>query len=430
MSYRKSKHKKPIVYRLFITLNFALLSLIAFSGASVAQQALSLEQAINLTLEQHPKLKRYIHQSNANKGLIKQAGVGTPLIINAELEDAFGTGSRSGVSSLESTLSVSWLLEQKRLDAQVKVAGDKAAETDVSRDIEVLDLAAETARLYITLLSQQEQLKLAKLATQQNKDVLKDLTRRVSAGQLSQIDQLRAQAELHKKELVVEDLLHEIEATKSQLAAQWQQSNQALNDDFVATDSLLNIPSIRSLENAYEELRNSPVLQKFATRQRVAQSEIALAKATEKPAWRISSGVRRNESVDDFSFVAGITIPFGATDRNQGKIAALTSQQQEQQVLADAWQRQASTRLLVLTHKLKHSQHVIENLTNEVLPILEQANTLAADAYKKGSYSLTDWFSVQQEQLLAQSELIEAYTNIHLNNVELERLTGASLTSK
>ncbi|WP_257173103.1 hypothetical protein [Colwellia sp. M166] len=40
-----------------------------------------------------------------------------------------------------------------------------------------------------------------------------------------------------------------------------------------------------------------------------------------------SAGLRRYETTDDFGLVAGISIPFGETNQNQGKIKALTASQ-------------------------------------------------------------------------------------------------------
>ena len=61
------------------------------------------------------------------------------------------------------------------------------------------------------------------------------------------------------------------------------------------------------------------------------------------------------------------------------------------------------------------------------IPALELANSKAGEAYKAGSYRYTDLYAVQQELIRSQLELIQAYTNIQLFNIELERLTGSSI---
>jgi cobalt-zinc-cadmium efflux system outer membrane protein len=394
-------------------------------ASAVAQPTLSLNDAIKLTLAQHPQLGKYAYQAQASQSLIRQASVSTPMSIEVEIEDAMGTDSYSGVSSMQTTLGISWLLEDSVIDARVKVANEKAAVSDFSREVQVLDLAAETAGLYVTLLSQQQLLKLARQDQLQSQQALDEITKRVNAAQSSAVDQLRAKAALSKKSLLVEDLIHEIEASRSQLAAQWR--GEA---DFQINGTLNTIPAIDTLDKAYDKLKTNPRLKIFATQQRIAQSQIGLARATENPSWKISAGIKRNEAIDDFGFGVGVSIPFGSENRHADKISALQAQQNEQQARADAWYQRLSTQLLILTHKLKHNRHVIEGLSGETIPTLEQAAIKAGQAYRIGSYSYTDWFAVKQELLQAQTELVETYKNIHLNNIELERLTGASIANQ
>jgi len=415
--------KKPTNNRFKTKMKLALLGLVAVSSGALAQTSVSLNDAVRLTLAQHPQLKKYAYQSRAAEAMVQQAGVSTPMDINLDVEDVMGTGSYSGVSAMQTTLSISWLLEDDIIKSRVKVAGEQARASELARQAQALDLAAETAAIFITLLAQQEQLKLAKLAEAQAQKVLENITAKVEAGQSNLVDQLRAKAALSQKVLVVEDLNHEVEASRAQLAAQWQG-----DAEFQVAGSLRDIPSIEALEAADEKLKSHPRLKTFAARQRLAQSEIALAEATEKPAWKINTGFKRSEQLDDFAFTAGISIPFGSENRNQGKILSLQAQQREQQAQADAWYQEISTRLLLLTHRLKHNRHVIQGLGTETIPTLEQASVKAGQAYRSGSYSYTDWYAVQQELLDAQTQLITAYTDIHLNKIELERLTGASIS--
>jgi cobalt-zinc-cadmium efflux system outer membrane protein len=359
----------------------------------------------------------------ASEGLIEQAGVSSPLTFNTEVEDAFGTGSYSGVSAMQTTLSISWLLEGEQINSRVNVANKQATMAAFERKIKALDLAAETAKVFITLLSQKEQLKLAKLARNQAKQVLGEINIRVTAGKLNVVDELRAKAELSKKELIVEDLLHEIEASRAQLAAQWQG-----NTDFIVDGNLLTIPTIAQIETAYEKLKSNPRLKVFSAQQKIAEAEIELAKVNQKPAWSVNTGIKRNEFVDDYAVTAGISIPFGSENKNRGRITALRAKQNQSSAESDALYKRISTQLLLLTHKLKHNRHVIDGLSLETIPALELASIKAGDAYKVGRYRYTDWYAVQQELVTSQTELIEAYTNIHLFTIELERLTGSSIS--
>jgi len=412
---------KPIVNRFCVVVFSSFLSGISFTAN--AQEVISLNKAVALSLKQHPELRSYAYQKEAALALVEQANVGSPMTINALAEDAFGTGNYSGIKALQTTLSISWLLENDVIDSRVKLANTKVSSASIEQEVKAIDVASETAGIYITLLSQIEKLKLAKLAQHQSQQVLEQIERKVKAGKSFVVDELRAKSELSLAELEVEDLTHEIEASKSQLAAQWRGSS-----DFAVNGNLANIPSIKDLSAALDDLQTNPQLKRFLIAQDVMQSEIDLAIVEQKPAWSITTGIKRNEAVDDFAFTAGISIPLGGDNRNRGQISSLQARQNQSRVESDALYQRISTDVLLLTHKLRHNRHVIEGLTNKSIPYLEEASKKAGEAYRLGSYRYTDWHAVQQELLKAQSDLIDAYTNIQLFNIELERLTGTSVS--
>ncbi|ACJ29899.1 Outer membrane efflux protein [Shewanella piezotolerans WP3] len=421
----KNINLKPIVNRFNIGITLSLLSISAISPIAQAQQLVTLKDAIGLTFAQNPQLKTYIYQAKAAEGRIEQAGVSSPMTMGVGIEDAFGGSNRSGVSAMQTTLSLSWLLDGDIVDARQKVASAQSTLSTFNRDLQAIELAANTATIFVRLLSQQEKLKLAKMAQVEAAAAVRSIGERVKAGKSNAIDKLRAEADLSKKLLVTEDLTHEIAASKLALAAQWNGSS-----DFIVDGNLLNIPNSQTLSaERIENLRSNPKLQLFIEQQKIKQSEIALARQTQNPAWQVTAGMKRDEQVDDFSFIAGVSIPLGGNDRNKGQIIALNAQKNQQQAESDAWVKGVSTNLQLLNSKLSHSRHVIESLNRRTVPLLESAAVKAERAYLLGGYNFTDWYGVKQELISAQYELIEAYTDVHINNIEFERLTGVSLNN-
>lgn len=384
----------------------------------------SLQDAVKMTLQQHLELKPFALRKKANQGLIKQAATRTPYNIDVRVTDAFGSGDYNGIDAMQTEFGISWLLEQSQVDARVNVAKTQAQTNQLEQHIKALDLAASTASTFVVLLSQQQQLKLAKLTQHQAEKMLVDIQTRVKAGQLAKIDEYRAIADLEKKALVVEDLIHEIEASKSLIAAQWQG-----NGEFTAKGALKNLPEISDLSDLEQQLIDNPRLKLFATKERISQSQMNLAKVDNKPAWKVSAGLKHNQALNDVALSAGISIPFTTSNRNLGKIQALQAQQLEYQAQADAWRSNVSTQLLLLTHKLKHNAHVVEGLNNNIIPALYSASEQAETAFKQGNYRYSDWYDIQQELNTAKVELIEAYSNIHLFNIELQRLTGLTVST-
>ena len=391
---------------------------------SAALPVYSIQDAVNMTLQKHPELKPYALREQRNKGLLDQANVGRAMTIEANITDVLGTGDYSALNGVQTEIGIGWYLEQTKLDAKVAVAKTQAQLNNIELQMQALDLAAKTASDYVVLLAQQEQLKLAKLQQYQAKKMLADIRSRRLAGQISQIDELRAKADLANKNLVVEDLVHEIEASKSLIAAQWSG-----NGEFQAVGALSSLPHEVSYQELVKKLESNPKFSQFITKQRIAESKISLASLENDPSWRVTAGIKHNQAINDFAFTAGVEIPLGSPTRNVGKINALKAEQLESAAMAEAWRSKVSTQILLLTHKLEHNTHVAEGLTQEIIPALQQASEQAQQAYRKGNYSYTDWYAVAGELTDAQNELIDAYANIHLYNIELQRLTGSSVSA-
>ncbi|AEE25345.1 outer membrane efflux protein (plasmid) [Glaciecola sp. 4H-3-7+YE-5] len=426
---------KPIAARflirktLWFCLPFASLLLILPSLAHAQdmsnQQALDLSQAISFSLSEHPEMTVFTHQREALNARVKQAKILPRPTIGLTIEDAMGTGTHSNFGAAQSTLNIAWVLEYRAIDSRVNAAKNAATQVDFERDIKALDISAHTAKLFIEALILEQRLQLAKLAEQQANDALSAITRRVEAGKSLSIEQLQSEAELVRRGLEVEDLEHELEASRYQLVAQWGgEANQ-----YVPQGDLLDVPVIENLPTQLAKLKAHPALLAFANQQRIAQSQIELARIEAKPKWQVSAGIRRYESTDDFGLVAGISIPFGNDARSLGDVQVIQAKQAEYQSQADVLARKLNTQLFVLLQNMKHSKHVIDTLTDRVIPLLEKASDEANRAYDIGRLGYLEWTSIRQELLSTQAQLLDAYQAIHLQHIEIQRLTGASLSN-
>jgi cobalt-zinc-cadmium efflux system outer membrane protein len=430
-------YKKPTVNRFFVcgflkASTVAVLATATISGfaysESIPLKSVNLTTAISQTMSMHPELKVFAAQAEIYQGYAQQAGIKVRPEVGFIIEDALGTGEHSGIKSAQSTLSISWLLDNSLVKNRMETAKIQGSTVAIEREIKALDLAAQTTRYFIQVLVNEERLKLAKLSLTQAVKSYDSVSKRVKAGKSSLVDKLKSQAEVSKKELIVEDLTHEVDASKYQLLAQWQgQGENEEHKKITIVGSLLSLPPLTDVDSLFTNIKQLPSVNLFATKQRIAQSEIELARIESKPLWQFSTGLRRYEATDDYGLVAGISIPFGNSNQNQGKINALRASQQGLETESQALIHQLNTQLYVLIEQMKHSEHVIQSVSTDLIPVLEQAFSEAEKSYNLGRYSYTEWMNTQKDLLNAQSDLIAAYQNAHLNNIEIERLTGTSL---
>jgi len=417
--------KKTQWFCLQLVASLLIMSQLAHSQEVNDQASLDLSQAIDFALSEHPEMAVFIHQREALNARVNQAKVLPRPTIGLTVEDAMGTGTHSNFGSAQSTLNIAWVLEQRTIDSRVNAAKQAATQVDFDMEIKALDISAHTAKLFIEALILEQRLQLAKLAEQQADSALTATERRVKAGKSLSIEQLQSEAELVRRSLEVEDLEHELEASRYQLVAQWGgEANQ-----YVPQGDLLNVPAIENLPTQLAKLKAHPALLAFANQQRVAQSQIELARIEAKPKWQVSAGIRRYETTDDFGLVAGISIPFGNDARSLGEVQVIQAKQAEYQSQADVLARKLNTQLFVLLQNMKHSKHVIDTLTDRVIPLLEQASDEANRAYDIGRLGYLEWTSIRQELLSTQAQLLDAYQAIHLQHIEIQRLTGASLSN-
>lgn len=421
-------HLKPICNRFFAPKGLLLLLLIAPLANSVEQttpaQTLGLQQAVSKTLEQNPTLVAFGYQFEAQAGRVQQAGLKPNPELTLAVEDAFGSGELSGMDSAETTLGISWVLEGQQRRERVNAAQARTSVLEVERDIQRLDAAAKSARLYMLALALQTRLQQAEQAIDFARNVVKVIDQRVNAGNSPAAESARAKVELSRRLLEHEDIEHELLVAKRQLAAQWG----ATQVDFTAVEgTLTQLPKVASYSELKSRLDQNPRLQYFVTSERWEESQLALAKAQSKPQWRLSAGVKHLAATDDQALVAGVAVPLGVFDRQQGRITEARALMALNRAEREAEQIQLDTNLYGTHQELLHSLHIVNAYQTEILPALATALKETRRAYDLGRYSYLEWQAVQRDYLDAQNTLIEASLDAHLKAIELERLTGVAI---
>lgn len=430
---RRSTYKKPILSRFFrVTVGAALsLSLCLDTSISWAQESpvyrgLTFEQAVMQSLQSHLELAGYSYQLESTNAQAAQAAVGPRPELSLLVEDVAGTGDFNGVESAQTTLGITWLFQSNVIDKRVEAARIQTSVIETQRQVLELDIAANTARYFLQAMAQQERMVLAMDTVEQAQEALVDIRRQVSVGKVPQADASRADAELERRRLAVEDIGHELQVSRHRLAAQWGERTPG----FGAVDGSLSapVPPI-DIVRLRSEVAGNPNLAVFLSRERVAEAEIALARAEAGIQWKIDAGIRRLESVDDYSLVAGVSIPLGRRDRNKNKVAALMAEQNRYRAERDAKALEMETQVYVMAQELLHSRHVAEALEVKIIPSLQRALTDTRSAYRQGKYSYYELAAAQQDLIEARLSYLEAQYRAHLNLIEIEKLTGLSLAA-
>lgn len=408
---------------------FSVLLLFAFSvvGHSVvgrSAEPLTLTAAVEQTLRSNPDLAALPARKLEQSARIELAGLRPPLTLDAQIENALGSGNYRDMDGAETSLSLSQVIElgdqrRKRLAA----ARGEMDTLELAQTIARLDVVAETTRRYIELASEEQQRILATqwLAACQRK--MSEVERRVKAARDPEVELARAQIDLSRAELGVRVAADRVRIAQRKLAAMWG----AAEPDFERIEAnLFELPNIEALQQRTEQIARSADFQLFATEIRQRQAEVELAKAQARATITVSAGIRRLEATGDQALMVGFSMPLANARYAQPRITEAQARRDGVERERDAALIKARASLFELAARLRHAVEEAQTLRDDWLPRMESAVKATEYAWQRGRYGYIELTEAQREQLALRLALVSAATNAHLYRIEIERLTGDS----
>ncbi|MGD8809575.1 MAG: TolC family protein [Gammaproteobacteria bacterium] len=387
---------------------------------------ISLPEALSRTLAENASLRALGFDVPAAEGRLLQSTFRPSPEINVALQDVGGTDAFRGFHSAETTVTLAWVLErgirERIVDASRAQVDVSSAEIEVAR----LDVTAETARRYIESLVFQARYANAERGVELAVDAVDAVHRRVEASRALEAELARAEAELARAELRLEDYEHELLSAYHRLSAQWGVTEPEFS---AVAGNLSGVPALDPFEVLLARVEQNPDLTAFVSQSRLAEAELNLARARSRPGWTVSGGLRRIETTDDWAIVGGVTIPLRRGNQNQGRIAEARATLDQVEAAAEAARINIETELFVLYQELVHNIQLAERLETDVAPRFEAALTDMRRAFELGRSSYLEFRAVQTELLGVAYEILDAHADAYRLAIEIERLTGESLSS-
>lgn len=406
-------------------LAFACAAVIAGTAGPAAAQALTLESAIEQTLARNPDLRVYVPRLVAARERAAGAALRPPLELQAEVQDAFGTGRASGFDSAETTFALSQVIElggKSALRADAAAAG--TAVVAAERAAAELDVLAEVTRRFIHVAADQEHLTLTMRATALAEENVTAASARVAAARAPEVELRRARVTRARAAVEQEHAEHELQSSRRKLAAMWGDSEARF--ERVAAD-LYALPPGEGYEALLAGLADNPDFLHFASEARLRDAELRIAEAHARAdvTWR--AGLRLLHESNDEALVFGVTMPLNAARRARSEIAAARAEREQTAAEREAHRVRAEAQLFELFQELGHAIAEADALRTTVLPEMEAALEATRYAFERGRYSYLEWVDAQRELVEVQRALIDASANAHLYRTEIERLTGEAL---
>ncbi len=382
---------------------------------------LPLQEAIRRTLGANPELAVFGYDLRAQDGQILQAGVRPNPELALDVEDVLGTGDHEGLRTAQTTLSLHQVLERGARDRRVDAASAGRAVLNAELAEKRLDTAAETARRFVHVLSDQAQLEVTHEALTLAGKTVEAARLRVNAARSPAAELVRAEAAQARADLDHQHAEHELLTSRRQLAALWGETEPAFG---LAQGKLLVLPPLQAYEALRTRLAGNPSLTRFIAEARLRDAEIRLAEQRRIPAWQVSAGLRHYNDSGDVAGVFGLSIPLPWHNPAQGFVVEAEAKRAQVDASRHAAEVQTLTKLFEWFQVLKQARNEAETLERTVLPKMQEALRQTEYAYARGRYGYTELVAAQQEVLALKRARIQAAVNAQSTAIEIDRLTG------
>jgi len=407
------------------TAGIGLASPIPVAEAQEPSGELNLRQALEMALAGSPDLASFPWELRSGDARIRQAGLRPNPELTVDLENFLGSDPSRKFETLETTLSISQLMELggKRA-ARIRLA---SSEKEVSRwDYEAkrADVAAEVAKSFVEVLSAQDRLTLAEELARLAKEVLNAVAARVAAGKISPVEETKASVAWSISGIELERARLALEGARKRLAATWGNAKPMFSKAVGRLDRLTPIPPPEVLA---DRISLNPDVARWAAEMEQRKATLVQERANRIPDVTISGGVRRSREANDTSFVFGAAVPLPLFNRNQGKILEshyrISKAEREREAagnkvlaaLSDAYQALATGYTEATT------------LKSAVLPGAQSAFEATSEGFRQGKFGYLEVLDAQRTLFEARGRYVEALGAYHKAVADTERLIGGEL---
>ncbi|MEJ0058182.1 MAG: TolC family protein [Terricaulis sp.] len=382
---------------------------------------LTLRDAIARALDADPGLRAASAGVDAALGGLRQARARPNPELSAEVENFAGEGDLRGTQGAESTFSLSQELEiGNRRSARIRAADRELHGAELDQLLRGLDLIRDVQLAYYDALAADELVAIAaeRLRTAEALNV--SVARHVTAARDPLMAGARAEAGLAEARIALARAQADGATARAYLAS-------LIGGDVGFTLIRADFALPRASDHAHDALSDaSPDIARLATERERAGASVRVEQSL---AWQnpsLSFGYRRFEDRDGDggALVAGVSIPLGVFDRNQGSVARARAEERRAGFNLEAGRQTLAREHAALERAIATDAAAISATEDDVIPQAERALSLAQDGYNRGAFSYLNVLEAQRSLSDARQTRVDALRSYHANEAALDRLTA------
>lgn len=384
------------------------------TGTASLAESVSLDEAVAKALEAAPLLRAEDAAIAAARAGKAQADVRPNPSVTVEAENFVGTDPYSVLRRAEVTATYNQPIERggKRA-ARVALAERDIGVASASAEVTRLELAAAVQRSFLDILIAQQIEAIAKQQLSIEQGLQSEALRRVRGYKDPLFVETRAAARVARARIALEQSQERLRNARDVLASFWGGDG----DDLVVDGELaLGGDRATELAEADQALEEARVAR--------ASAAVTVEQTRKTQDYTVSGGTRFIKGTNDIALVAGITIPLGRFDRNQGNIERARAERLRLELTAEANRLARLRRLASLGAEADRALGRADAIKSEVYPRVAKTLAQVREGYNRGGFSFRDMQDAADAIIVAQDNWLTAMIEYRDLQTEIDRLTG------
>jgi len=389
---------------------------------------LTLEDCIELALENNPKLVSSSHRAKSAEARAMQEGLLPNPELALEFEEFAGTGEFGDGDVWEATALISQPIELygkrgKRKDAATKQAELAGWDYESRR----LDLILEVKKAFYQALHAQERLARTEDLVGLVEQTHDAVSARVTAGKVSPVELEKSKVELSLAMVELARARAELDSARAALSSLWGSVNPCV---FVVSGEFCHARPAPCYEDLLELIDRNPDLARGPDEVEFLEKSVDLEKAEAGSEMEVGFGVRYLAESEDTTYVAELSLPLAIFDRNQGGIERARLEMAAGKEDVRAAEVEAKLLLFQKQRELSSAYAEVCMLRDGALPGAETAFESVSEGYRAGKFNYLDVLDAERTLFETRESYLKALLSYHTAAAEVERIIGGPLPER
>ncbi len=383
-------------------------------SVGLAAEPLTLDAAIERAVAASPEVVAGQATIDAARAGIEQAGVRPNPTLAVEAENFAGSGGFSVLEQPEVTVTYEQRIERGgKRQARLGYASRGVELAEAQARLARLDLAQQVQRAFINVQIADQMVWLAERRFETEQELQTEALRRVRGYKDPLFVETKTAARVASAELVLEQAHARSAAARDLLASYW-------GGDGVAVEVSDGIPkpsdTLPALAEADAAVRDAAIAR--------ASAAVVREQSRGNQDYTIAGGVRYLRGTGDVALVAGISIPLGRFDRNEGNIARAQAERRMLEAEAEADRLARLRRLAALGAEADATARRADGLMQRVYPQAVRTLEQVREGYNRGGFRFSDVQDAADAIIEVQQQWADAIAVYRDTQSEIDRLTG------